>query len=52
MYETNITKDYGNMTGDYIDTFSKINNCTNNENNIESIILFIHYSHAECHLYV
>ena len=40
MYETNITNDYGNMTGDYIDTFSKNNNCTKNENNIESIIPF------------
>ena len=38
MYITNIT-DYDNMTDDYNNTLSINNNCTNNENNIEIIIL-------------
>ena len=38
MYRTKITNDYDNMTGDYNETLSINNNCTNNENNIEIII--------------
>ena len=40
MYITNIT-DFDNMTGDYNDTISINNNCTNNDNNIEIIIPLI-----------
>ena len=37
MYITNITV-YDNMTDDYNDTLSIINDCTNNDNNIEIIL--------------
>ena len=40
MYITNIT-DFDNMTGDYNDTISINNNCTNNDNNIEIIVPLI-----------
>ena len=40
MYITNIT-DFDNMTGDYNDTISINNNCTNNDNNIEIMIPLI-----------
>ena len=39
MYISNIT-DYDNLTDDYNNTLS-INNCTNNENNIEIVIPLI-----------
>ena len=37
MYITTITIDYDNMTNDYNDTLSIINNCTNNDKNIEIV---------------
>ena len=40
MYITNIT-DFDNMTGDYNDTISINNNCTNNHNNIAIVIPLI-----------
>ena len=40
MYITNIT-DFDNMTGDYNDSLSINNNCTNNDNNFEIIIPLI-----------
>ena len=40
MYITNIT-DFDNITGDYNDSLSINNNCTNNDNIIEIIIPLI-----------